>query len=129
MANTLVIRESDVTIDTTILGSTINKGLLAVTGLLADGSPYQKTKLIEVQMEYECDEAQTLIFEYTNNGGVIWTPYSTKAIVATIGPTILSVRQTLIHHNLQLRVRTTGLGKLRIISMMPRMVEEAMVSP
>lgn len=106
-------------------GNTIN----LTTGLLQAGSPLQKTKVIECQLEYESDASQTLVFEYSTDKGTTWTQYSTIDIVATDGPQILSVRKTLVGHNLQLRVRSATIGALRVLSFVPRIVAEAMVHP
>ncbi len=103
--------------------------IVAATSLLAAGSPYQRTKVIEAQMEYESGGAQTLIFEYSIDKGATWTQYSTQDIAATSGPTIMAVRQTLTHHNLQVRVRSATLGQLSVISFVLRIVAEAKVHP
>ncbi len=103
--------------------------ILAATGLIQAGSVLDESKVIEIQMEYEADAAQDLIFEYSANGGSTWTTYSTKTVAVTTGPTILAVRKTIVGHNTQLRVRSAALGKLRVLSFVPRIVQEAKVNP
>lgn len=107
----------------------VNAEISAVTGLIQAGSVRDKSKVVEIQMEYESGATQTLIFEYSPDGGTTWTPYSTANVAYAVGPQILSVRKTIVGHNIQLRVRSSVLGLLRILSFTPRIVQEAKVHP
>lgn len=130
MANTLVIRENPTSSqDVTVTGVAIDSEIILATALLAAGSPLEQTKVIEVQMEYEAEESHALVFEYSVDKGATWAAYSTLTVGATLGPTILTVRKTITHHNIQFRVRSLKLGKLRVISLVPRVVLESMVHP
>lgn len=99
------------------------------TGLLQGGSYFDRTELIEAQLEYECELEQTLFFEYSNDKGSNWNNYSEAVVTPTSGPTILAVRRTLTHHNLQVRVRTSVLGKLTLISLNLFVVKGVRVNP
>jgi hypothetical protein len=99
------------------------------TGLLASGSPLNKTEIIEAQIEYECDEIQELIFDYSYDKGATWTQYSIVTINQTTGPKVTAVRKTLESHNLQIRVRSTKLGKLTLYGLHLFVVSGARVNP
>jgi len=99
------------------------------TGLLQSESPLDRTEIIEAQVEYESDEAQELIFEYSLDRGTSWLAYSVQSIAPTTGPKVLAVRKTLTHHNLQIRVRSENLGKLKLIGLYLFVVKGAKVNP
>lgn len=98
----------------------VEAAIEATTGIIAASSPLEKTEVPEIQMEYESDADQQLEFEYREGTTDSWHVYETGVqIHATSGPQMLSVRQTVIGHNLQFRVRSDILGKLRILSLVP----------
>lgn len=118
-----------ITQDVALNGLPVNSPIVIATALLAAGTPLQRTKVIEVHIEYESTAGQTLFVEFSFDGGLTWNSYSSFVIVPTIGPTVLACRRTLIHHNLQLRLRAINLGTLRIIAFIPMIVAEAKVNP
>lgn len=95
----------------------VDSGLEARTGLLQADSPLHRTELIEVQLEYESEVTQELTFEFSLDRGLTWNNYSVITVQPTNGPTVLQVRRTLTHHNLQVRLRTDTLGKLIVLAM------------
>jgi len=99
------------------------------TGLITAGTPLHRSKLIEAKIEYEAGIGQTLIVEYTNDAGGSWTQFGENIVIsgATAGPTIARVRSTVIGHNLQVRVRSTTLGTLKLHGLFLRVVAESEV--
>ncbi len=95
----------------------VDSPIMIKTGLLNDSGVLNKTEIIEAQLEYECDEAQRIFFDWTTDKGATWTQYSYIDVVPTTGPKITAVRKTLEHHNLQIRARSETLGKLSLISL------------
>lgn len=128
-ATVIAQEDSDATQDVDSTGASVDSAIVVATGLIQAGSVRDKSSVIEIQLEYESGAAQTLLFEYSVDGGANWTSYSTKAIAATTGPSILSVRKVIKGHNIQLRLKSTTLGKLRVLSFTPRIVQDARVSP
>jgi hypothetical protein len=106
----------------------VDSSVEAITGLLAASSPLEKTIVTEIQVEYEMhgaskvsepDVDQILEFDYRDGTGA-WLSYESGVrITPTHGPQILSVRKTVIGHNLQFRLRSDTLGRLRILSFVP----------
>jgi hypothetical protein len=125
LGNNSVARESR----TEVMDLGVDSELEIRTGLLQGGSAIDRTELIEIQLEYECEETQQLLFEYTLNGGITWNNYSQIQVQPTIGPTVLGVRRTLTHHNLQVRLRSLTLGKLTILAMIVFAVKGVRVNP
>jgi len=103
--------------DVDVNGVAVDSSIEIRTALILVDSPLRKTELVEVQLVYESTASQTLVFEYSTDGGSTWTVFSTQAIVATVEPTVLSVRQRVERSRLQLRVRSTTLGGLKLISL------------
>lgn len=129
-ASSLVVKEDDsATADVIVDGTASAVEILAATSLIMAATPLQKSKVIEIQLEYEATVSQTLLFEYSTDKGSTWSSYSSTTIVATSGPQILSVRKTIVGHNIQLRIRSTTLGGLRVIAFLPHVVAEAKVHP
>jgi len=130
MANTIIALETSVaTQDVNLAGVTVDGAIVLATALLAAGNPLDRTKVIEVQLEYEADEPQALAIDHSTDGGLNWDPYSSITVDVTEGPTILSIRKTLVGHNLQLRLSSETLGSLRVLAFVPRVVQEAKVKP
>lgn len=126
-----IIAQEDATLtqDVDVGGATVDAPFILATALLQAASPLERTKVIEVQIEYESESSQTIDLEYSINGGQTWSPYSTINVVVTTGPTIIAARRTLHHHNLQLRLITETLGKFRLLVFVARIVTEARVNP
>jgi len=112
-------------IDTT--GADVDSSIEIRTGFIVASDPLRKTELIEVQVAYESAVTQTLIFEYSTNGGTSWTTYSTKAISSTTRPSVLSVRKRLETEGLQIRVRSQTLGSLKLYALHAFAVPGAMI--
>lgn len=111
------------------LATIVNSPIVLVTGYVSAGSNLDKSRVIEIQVEYESEGAQTLIFEHSSNGGASWSAFATKTIAATSRPTILSVVQSITGHGLQLRLRSVTIGQFRLLAFVPRVVQEARVFP
>ena len=125
--NTLVQDIRITTIDDVTFVIVTNSPIVLATASIAAGSNLDKSKIIEIQVEYEATISQTLIFEYSSNSGLTWSTFATRAIIATNKPTILSVVRSITAHGLQLRLRSTTLGTLRLLAFIPRIVQEARV--
>lgn len=119
-----VLREDSAALDDNGIAAPI----VVATGLLAAGSTLDRSEIIEAQLEYEAETEQLLAFEYSYDN-LTWTTYSQATITPTAGPTILTVRRTLNSHNLQIRVTSLTLGKLKIIGFYPFIVRGARVNP
>lgn len=129
MSTIIAEEQATSTQDVGLNGLSVNSPIVLATALLAAGSPLQRTKIVEVHLEYESALIQSLIIEYSIDGGTVWIGYSTLTTTITIGPTVVSCRKTLINHNMQLRLRSLSLGTLRILSFVPMVVAEAKVNP
>lgn len=113
----IVTRESTaVSVDALTTSTTQAVPISLATGFVQAGSSLKKTRVIELQLEYEAGASQTLVFEYSTNGGTTWTTFSSVDVTTTSAPSILSVRKTVERFNMQLRVRSTALGQLRVIA-------------
>lgn len=123
----VAIEDESKTSDVALNALNVPAPIVLATALIQAGSPLQRSKVIEIQFEYECDEIQTLVFELSIDRGANWIAYSSLEVQPTTGPTIGSVRKTVTHHNLQLRVRSATLGKLRMLAFVPHIVLEAKV--
>lgn len=107
----------------------VNSPIIMVTGYITGGTTLDKAKVIEIQVEYESNLGQTLIFEYSKNGGASWNAFATKTIGVTNKPEILSVVNSITGHGLQFRLRSVTIGILRVLAFIPRVVQEARVFP
>lgn len=110
-------------------GVVVDSSIEARTGLIIVGSPLRKTELIEVQLLYEASRPQTLVFEYSTDGGTTWSSYSGRDVGVTTKPTVLSVRKTLEVEGIMIRVISLSLGGLKIISLTAFAVPGAMIHP
>jgi hypothetical protein len=95
---------------------TADSPIEVTTGLLQAASALDKSGIIEAQVEYECVDNQTLNFEYTRDG-TTWAAYGSLALTPTNGPTIGRVRRTVEGHNMQVKVSSPILGRLKLISL------------
>jgi len=108
-------------------GADVDSPIEARTGLVLTDSALHKVQLVEVQMVYESTGSQTVLFDYSTDGGQTWNPYSSQNIVATSGPTVLSVRTQLERTKMQIRVRSPKLGGLTIVSLHAFAVRGALI--
>lgn len=106
-------------------------GIEIQTPVLEAATPLEKTEIIECQLEYEQGAAtQTIIMEYSTDGGTVWNDYSTKVLALTTGyPQIARAMKTLERKAMQLRLRSTILGQLTLISFSPFLVIGAKKAP
>lgn len=97
-----------------------------VTAQLSADRPLWRKKIIEAQLEYDAVASQTLIFEYSTDGGATFSAFGApKAITSTTEPKLLKVTKTLVHRDLQIRVRSETLGKLRVHGLHLSVLDEA----
>ena len=104
-------------------------GIDIQSGVVLAASPLEKTEVIETQLEYESVGGQTLIFEYSANGGSTWISYSSKTIATTTVAQIVRCMKTLSRKTLMFRIRSTILGQLTLISYTPFLIVEAKIAP
>lgn len=100
------------------------KGIEIQTGQLLAATPLQDTEMLEAQLEYENTEEQDLVFEYSVDSGTTWTALSTKTCEVTTHPDILRVMKTLARQAFMLRITSTTLGGMTLISFSPFLVVE-----
>jgi len=113
-----VVREDTTrTQDVNTSGNAIDAPVEIQTGLILPKSPLERVEVAEVQLEYEANIGQTLIFDYSTDAGETWLQYSTIDIVPTSGPEVLSVRRTVSGKKMQVRCRSTTLGQLSLLSL------------
>lgn len=125
----IVAQETDSGTDVNVSGVIRQSEFILASGLLTAGMPLQRTKVVEVELEYESLASQSLSIEYSIDAGVTWGSYSTFDVTTTNGPTVIARRKTLSHHNIQLRLKSTTLGRLRVIGFYPRIVAGEKVNP
>lgn len=126
-----VITESDVETDDELIsvGKTA-QGIEIQTPVLEAATPFEKTEVIECQIEYEQNAVtQTVLIEYATDGGTVWNGYSTKVLTSTGYPQIKRALRTLERKAMQFRLRSTVLGQLTLISFSPFLVVGAKKEP
>ncbi len=99
------------------------------TGLILPDTALKVVEVVELQLEYESSVSATLTFEWSSDGGSTWNSYSTKDVVATSGPDVLSVRKSQAAKQLQFRVTTPGLSSVKLIALHAFAVTGAMRKP
>jgi hypothetical protein len=107
-------------------------GIEIQTPVLQAATYLDKTELIEMQLEYEqADVTQDITIEYSTDGGTIWNTYSTKTFTITSGtyPAIKRALRTLERHAFQFRLRSSTLGRLRLLGLYAFVVQGAKVHP
>lgn len=100
--------------DIDITGADVDSFIEARTGIIVVDSALRKVEVVEAQLLFEATTSQMLLFEYSTDGGSTWLQYSAAQIAATVRPTVLSVRNRLETSGLQVRIRSTALGGLKI---------------
>jgi hypothetical protein len=100
--------------DIDITGTDADSPIEARTGIIVIDSPLRKVEVVEAQLLFESTASQRLLFEYSTDGGSTWSQYSSAQIAATARPAVLSVRNRLETSGLQIRIRSTTLGGLKI---------------
>jgi hypothetical protein len=110
-------------------GSVVDSPIEIRTGLVRAINPLRKVEIVEAQLEYESAAAQTLIFEYSVDGGNSWNAYSSVTVGVTTIPDVISVRKRLETAKLQIRVRSAILGQLKFHALHLFVDEGAMIHP
>ena len=121
-----VIHEVLTETDDQVGGVETDSAIEIATGFVHAGSPLRRTRILEIQLEYECGETQTLVFEVSIDGGTSWLAFSTVTVNATTAPDILSVRHEASSHQLALRVTSTTLGSLSVYGFWAFIVQDDM---
>lgn len=80
------------------------------------GVSLQRNRTLQAQIEYEAENPQTLIAEYSLDK-TTWLAYSSLEVAPTTGPVIAPFRHTIDARQFQLRIRSTGLGRIKIIGL------------
>lgn len=96
----------------------------ARTGAVLGANPLNKTRVMEARLEYLSAGTQTLIFEYSVDGGTTWNPYSSAVVNQTPVPKVLYVRKAVTAQRPMIRVRSATLGSLTIIGLEVYCTEE-----
>lgn len=124
-----VYQEVDPT-DSTLLSDESDVRSWIATGLLQADTPLRYTELLEVQIEYECENSTVVTIEYSTDLGSTWSNYSSTTLAATNGPQVYRFVKVLTGHNLQLRVSVeTTVGEFYLLSFVPLIVQGSLVHP
>lgn len=120
-----VIVAEDLTTET---DSHIQAGKVAIgieiqTPELSASTPLDLVQVNEAWCEYEAAAGQTLTFEYSADGGVTWTLYSTKVIAVTTKVKLLKPEKSIERSTLMLRIRSDTIGKLTLVSFSPMLLK------
>lgn len=100
-------------------GARVDSPISVVTQSLALMSPYQRWQLLKAIIQYEALAIQTLLLEYSYDGGVTWFTYSQNDTVITKGPSVLAFRKSLDFQQMQFRLSSTKLGQLTVWEFTP----------
>lgn len=120
-ASELVVREFDGTTDALVTGETTNSEILIVSGVI-NFEPLSAIELLGLHFEYLSDMDQVMLFEMSEDDGSSFQPLSFKEITTTSGSEIAFVKTERVSRRLQLRLRSSTLGKLRILGVAPEVV-------
>lgn len=107
----------------------VDSELEARTGFVNVRDALHEIQLVQIQLLYEAEEAQTLTLEYSVDGGDTWLPYGQIDVIPTVKPTIKRSVRPVLADAAQIRVRSTTLGQLRLISLHAFAMEGAMIAP
>jgi hypothetical protein len=119
-----VIREDTTSeVDLYTQAGKLLQGIEIQTPTLLPATPLDMVEIIETQMEYEAASNQTIICDYTSDGGITWTEYSRKVLKVTTKTEILKMVKSLERNTLRLRIRSDGLGTLVLVSLVPMLIQ------
>lgn len=97
------------------------------TGMVIVRDALHEVQLVQVQLMYEAEEAQDLTLEYSTDGGDSWLPYGQISVIATTRPMTKRVSKPVVAEAMQVRVTSSTIGKLKLISLIVFAVEGAMI--
>lgn len=115
--------------DVNAVAAAVDSEIEARTGMVVVRDALHEVQLIQIQLLYEAAEAQTLSLEYSTDGGHNWIAYGQISVLITTRPTVQRVVRPVVADMMQVRVKSSTLGKLRIISLHVYAIEGAMVAP
>lgn len=118
----VTLRETDEPRDVIPGGEETDSEMVLDTGVL-NLDALKASEFHGLHMEYESEMDQELLFDWTQNDGTFFNPLSVKDIEATEGSEMLFVKQELVSRKLRLRLRSTTLGKLRLLGIAPILVQ------
>lgn len=122
-ANGMVIAENPiVAADGYIQDGYDEQGIELRSGQLIAGSIFQDVEIVELWMDYEAGSEQPLVFEFSDNKGATWHPYSTKITELTDKPDVLRCMKNVTRQSLMIRVTSEELGLLVVGSLVPFIV-------
>lgn len=128
-----VLKDDDaVEDDAYIQSGKLAQGISIDTGVISASSPLDKTEVIEIQVEYEQGSVtQTVALEFSTDGGNIWNTYSSKTLLSTAGKYAQLARamKTIERKQMAFRMRSSTLGRLRLMTFIPFLVVGAKVNP
>jgi hypothetical protein len=131
-SDNFVVKESATRTDDELIstGKSV-QGIEIQTPVLEAASPFEKTEIIECQIEYEQGVAsQAVTIEYSTDGGTTWVAYSSKTLALTNSyPQIKRAMKTLERKAMQLRLTSPVLGQLTLVSFTPFLVVGAKKEP
>ncbi len=118
LSTELTVRETDDPRDTLLTGEETDSALVLVTGVM-NLDVLKAAELLEIHGEFLSEMDQQLVFELSFDNGSSWVPLSLKDITETAGSELFFVKSERVGRHMQLRVRSTTLGKLRLLGIAP----------
>lgn len=82
----------------------------AVTGYVNPATAFKYVQLLQAGLLYEVPVTTTMLIEYSDNGGVTWSTYSTLTLAASSGPVPARGVKTIERKRIQLRFTAVGYG-------------------
>lgn len=117
----LTVVETDDSRDTLLTGEKTDSEIILETGVI-NKDQLKAIEFHQMDVEYESQMDQQLLFEFTQVDGDAWLPLSVKDIEATEGSEILFVKQERLSRKFRVRLRSLTLGKLRLLGIAPYLV-------
>lgn len=117
------------TADTYIAAGKAALGIEAQTREFDPSTPLEEVQVNEAHLEYESEEAQDIIFEWSSDGGTTWNAYSTKTLAITDTVEISKPEKQIERKKIMLRLRSATLGGLTLVSFSPFLIVGAMRKP
>lgn len=113
-----VSRNNTASGDTDGAGLYVPRGWRIESGYVVPGTTIEKTDIIEIQLEYESEGSQDLVFEYSEDGGTTWYEFDRVTVADTNDQAlVLSVRKHIYRDRVQLAVSCQDAKTFRLIGM------------
>lgn len=119
-------RTQDVDLD----GVGVDSPIALATGVIPVVSTLERTKLVQVELEYTATVDQTLTFKFSDDGGTTFTTFGgSKTITATTKPKVLRVAGVAERDSLMTELTSSTLGGLTVIAYHNHVVQGSRINP